>query len=322
MHYTEEQFLAANEIPIVDILCGNGEQIKKVGNVQIWTTHDSVRFNGSKWFRFSTGEGGRSVGFCMSFFDMPCAAAVSYLLQTFRPELADLESETIRRSLHGGSSNDKAECAAEKKISPENTPSKNPTNDLLRNYLCQVRCIDPRIVSFFIQEGVLYETRGNHHIAFVGRDRDARVRNIQLRGTDDSNGKYRKNVKGSDLSFGFCHQGVTNRVYVFEAPIDLMSFLTLYPKDWERHSYVALGGVSKNALERMLADNEHIDTVVLCLDNDDAGRKACRRITEEMETIEGIRLRRLLPIHKDWNEDLVALAEKMEGEQICHHLLS
>ena len=60
MHYTEEQFLAANEIPIVDILRGNGEQIKKVGNVQIWTTHDSVRFNGSKWFRFSTGEGGRS----------------------------------------------------------------------------------------------------------------------------------------------------------------------------------------------------------------------------------------------------------------------
>ena len=41
-------------------------------------------------------------------------------------------------------------------------------------------------------------------------------------------------------------------VDVFEAPIDMLSFITLHPENWQEHSYVALCGVSDHALLWML----------------------------------------------------------------------
>ncbi len=37
-------------------------------------------------------------------------------------------------------------------------------------------------------------------------------------------------------------------LFVFEAPIDLLSFLCLFKKDWQKQSYLALGGVGEKAL--------------------------------------------------------------------------
>ena len=37
------------------------------------------------------------------------------------------------------------------------------------------------------------------------------------------------------------------RLYVFEAPIDLLSYI-LHPQDWQAHSYVALCGVGGQSM--------------------------------------------------------------------------
>ena len=69
-------------------------------------------------------------------------------------------------------------------------------------------------------------------------------------------------------------------LFVFEAPIDLLSFLCLFKKDWQRQSYLALGGVGEKALLRFLSDRPNIKTVFLCLDSDEAGNDACSRLVE------------------------------------------
>ena len=72
--------------------------------------------------------------------------------------------------------------------------------------------------------------------------------------------------------------GQDGLLYVFEAPIDLLSFLTLYPDRWQEHSYVALCGTGGQAIHWMLEQNPSLRDVVLCLDHDEPGQTAARRL--------------------------------------------
>ena len=57
-------------------------------------------------------------------------------------------------------------------------------------------------------------------------------------------------MKGSDKAFNFCYRGEGDRLFVFEAPVDLLSFLCLFKKAWQKQSYLSLGGVGEKALLR------------------------------------------------------------------------
>ncbi|CAN4072738.1 4-hydroxy-2-oxoglutarate aldolase, partial [Dysosmobacter welbionis] len=104
------------------------------------------------------------------------------------------------------------------------------------------------------------------------------------------------------------------RLFVFEAPIDLISFLCLFKKEWQKQSYLSLGGVGEKALLRFLSDRPNIKTVYLCLDSDEAGNDACSRLVKLMP--EGYTVHRLIPLFKDWNEVLQHRAEITDGKYI------
>ena len=93
-----------------------------------------------------------------------------------------------------------------------------------------------------------------------------------------------------------------NQLFVFEAAIDLLSFIQLFPKDWKKRSYLSLGGVSSVALMTFLSERPQITSVFLCLDNDQAGNEACEKLAEEIP--DGYSVIRLKPSRKDWNEIL------------------
>ena len=79
----------------------------------------------------------------------------------------------------------------------------------------------------------------------------------------------------SDIKHSFHKNGTDRSLYVFEAPIDLLSHITLYPAGWLEHSYVACYGTSIQPVLERLRQNPKLDTVYLCLDNDEAGEDAC-----------------------------------------------
>ena len=85
-------------------------------------------------------------------------------------------------------------------------------------------------------------------------------------------------------------------------------------KDWQKQSYLALGGVGEKALLRFLSDRPNIKTVYLCLDSDNAGNDACSRLAELVP--EGYTVHRLVPLFKDWNEVLQHRAEITDGKYI------
>ena len=116
--------------------------------------------------------------------------------------------------------------------------------------------------------------------------------------------------------YSFHWHGESGRLYLFEAPIDMLSFITLHPENWQSQSYAAACSVSDRVLMQMLKDDPSLQKVFLCLDNDKAGHDAAARMMEKLSTM-GIQSGILVPTHKDWNEDLLFSGEE---EAMCQDL--
>ena len=123
-------------------------------------------------------------------------------------------------------------------------------------------------------------------------------------------------MRGSDKAYNFCFEGTENDLCVFEAPIDLLSFITLHPVNWEKFHYLSLGGVADKALVRYLKEHPQIERIYLCLDNDEAGNNACTFITDGLPMKYDVF--RMLPNLKDWNE---ILPSDLENKAKAYRLL-
>ena len=64
----------------------------------------------------------------------------------------------------------------------------------------------------------------------------------------------------------------------------------------------------------MLERCPNIETVHLCLDNDQAGQQASRRLAGVVRE-QGLEVDALVPIFKDWNMDLCASVEQEMAAQ-------
>ena len=185
--------------------------------------------------------------------------------------------------------------------SPEfHLPLRNVTNVNAKNYLVTERGLDEGLIDIFLNTGDIYEDAKYHNVVFVGRDSKNLPRYAHCRGTKE---KFRLDVAGSDKSYGFSHQGKNEKLFVFEAPIDLLSFINLFPKNWQDHSHLSLGGVAYKALQQFVEDHKGISTIYLCLDNDEAGEAACIHLNKEIP--EDKKVYRMRPPMKDWNELLI-----------------
>ena len=279
MQYTEEQIARANQTDLVSFLNAQGEQLVKSGREYRWKKHDSVTVSGNRWYRHSQSKGGYPVDFVMEFYHATFPEAVKMLIGE--------EGEGRQKP-----------CLAP---SPDfRLPEKSETNETVIKYLTEIRRLEKDLVEEWIAGGNIYEEKKHHNVVFVGRDADGIPRYAHCRGTGEI--KYRGDVAGSDKSYGFCHRGADNQLFVFEASIDLLSFIQLFPKDWKKRSYLSLGGVSSVALMTFLSERPQITSIFLCLDNDHAGNEACEKLAGEIP--DGYRVIRLKPARKDWNEIL------------------
>lgn len=290
MYYTQEQIDRANQADLADFLRGQGEQLERAGNEYRWKRHDSLTVRGNKWYRHSQSKGGGPVDFLMEFFGKSFTEAVQLLTGeqgSVKPEQTAPAEPQFR------------------------LPMRNGSTAAVMKYLTEARRIDEDVAGFFISTGDIYEDADRHNAVFVGRDENGIPRYAHSKGTA---GSFRLDVKGSDKAFNFCYRGEGEKLFVFEASVDLLSFLCLFKKDWRERSYLSLGGVGEKALLRFLSDRPNIKTVFLCLDNDEAGNDACSRLVKLMP--EGYTVNRLAPLFKDWNEVLQRRAEITDGKYL------
>ena len=283
MTYTQAQIDKANAVDLEKFLRAQGETLVRSGKEYRWKAHDSLTVCGNKWFRHSQSKGGLPVDFVMEFYGKSFPEAVQMLTGEpgeVQPEADSAPSPAFR------------------------LPLRNVTNANILNYLTQERKLSPSLVNFFIAAGDIYEDAAHHNVVFVGRDADGHPRYASNRGINE---KFRQDAAGAEKAFGFAHRGTDKQLLVFEAPIDLLSFIELFPKNWQQHSYLALGGVSAKALQQFLSERPDVERVFLCLDADKAGEDACKRLAALLP--DTVSVTRIQPCMKDWNDVLVHRAE-------------
>lgn len=278
MSYTQEQIDRANQVNLEQFLCSQGEELIQSGREYRWKNHDSLTVKDNKWFRHSQNKGGYPIDFVMEFYDKTFPEAMQMLIGEEAIEIATEPASKAEFRL----------------------PPRCGSNDRIIKYLTEERKLPKDLVEEFIADGLIYEDAKHHNVVFVGKDINGIPRYAHCRGTAD---KFRMDVAGADKSYGFCYRGKGTELYVFEAPIDLLSHIALYSAGWRELSYLSLGGVSPKALECFLSERKDIESIYIATDNDEAGNSAAEKLAELIPKEKAVY--RFLPQAKDWNEELI-----------------
>lgn len=232
-----------------------------------------------------------------------------------------------------------------KEKKPFELPKPYRNMDRVKNYLHYVRGIDEDIIETFANENMIYESADYHNAVFVGFDKNGIPRHANKRGIGRGS-TFKGNAESSMDEFAFHRICKGKLLYLFEAPIDMLSFISMQKANdlqkilsrenelkytkmferelaaaacrWKNHSYAASCSVSDRVLFQCLKDYPHIEKVYLCLDSDEPGQAAADRISTKLFAL-GIESEILIPIHKDWNEDLLTTDEneKIGDENPC-----
>ena len=295
--YTDEEKQLANSVDLEQFLHMRGEKLERAGREYKLIyydgsgKHDSITINGSTWFDHKNQVGGGAIKFMRHFYGMD--------FQTAMNELLGRSVSSICRSPP------KAEVK-EEKPKEFKLPEKNSDMHRVYAYLIKQRFIAPEIITHFARQHTLYEDKEHHNAVFVGFDEKGTPRQAHNRSTNSFGKTFRMTCEGSDTRYSFAHFGESEKLFVFEAPIDMLSYLTLYPQDWQKHSYIAMNGVYENAVLTALKNHSNLEEIVLCTDNDEGGIDAAQRLTDILKEHGYENISRIIPENKDFNEDLKA----------------
>jgi hypothetical protein len=296
IHFTEEQKQRANSVDLVEFLERQGEKLLRSGREKRLASNRSITIRGNRWYDHETGEGGLAIDFLQNYYGFSFPDAVTKLLGE--------QGEKIYKT---------ADIKEQEERKPFVLPQKHSDMRRVYAYLIKQRYIDREIISFFVRNKILYEscelsrdkTKEYHNAVFVGIDENGTPRHGHKQGIYTIGRSFKGNIESSNPCYSFNYTGKSNKLYVFEAPIDMLSFITIYQRDWQHDSYVSLCGVSEQAMLKMIEINSHLNHVILCLDYDIAGIETTEKFYDILVDRK-IRCDKLMPKYKDWNEDLKA----------------
>ncbi|MGI6748451.1 MAG: DUF3991 and toprim domain-containing protein [Anaerovoracaceae bacterium] len=303
VHFTDDQKCRANNVDLVDFLQRHGEKLLPSGRDKRLASDHSITIRGNEWYDHSAEKGGYAIDFVRQFYGLSFPEAVTMLL--------------------GGEQGESYRPVSQKAQEPKNPFSlPKPHSDMRRvyAYLVKTRRIDREVVNYFAKAKLLYEScekskdgmKEYHNAVFVGNDENGTPCHAHKRGLYTEGVDFKGNVDGSDPRYSFHWIGKSDDLYVFEAPVDMLSYITLYPKDWQRYSYVSLCGVGGQAMLWMLEQYPQLRQVSICLDNDEAGHKASERLKNQLAE-KGYESERLISQGKDWNDDLTEAAQQRQS---------
>lgn len=296
INFSDDDLYRANTANLVSYLESRGERIKRVGSTYQYIyadgtgTHDSITISGGKWYDHKNQRGGYAVKFLQEFLGFSFQESVLELLggHSF--------AQTISTPRE----------APKPLTKPFELPEANSDMRRVFAYLTKQRFISPDIISHFAHEHKIYEDGKYHNVVFVGTDENGVPRQASVRSTWSFGKTFRITVANSDTKYSFSHFGNDEKLFVFEAPIDMLSFITLNPIDWKNHSYIAMNGVYESAVLKALENHSELKSVYLCTDNDEGGIEAAERLSDILRARNYDNIFRILPQSKDWNEDLKA----------------
>lgn len=307
-YYTKEQYQYAKyQASALEYALSKGYQLISKGQYYTMPEHDSMVFApDGMWYWNSRGLKGKALDFMLQYEGKDLVDAVLELAGDKEP----------------------AQLTAPKQSAPPpekprqfiSLPEPSDTNRRLYAYLCKERKLDYKVVSRLVNDGLLYEglnrqgEKVQHNAVFVYRNPEGEVIGAFARGLT-STSTYKRDIRGSDKSFGWMIPHPSREpkaLYVFEACIDAASHMTLSP--WEKADRLSLEGLAPKPLLNYLANHPQVKRVVLCLDNDLAGRAATQRLAQRLEGVEV--MVQIPPNGKDWNDYLKSGGKKLPQPEV------
>lgn len=299
-YFTQEQFDAAKQASALEYALSRGYDLMRAGSRYHLREHDSMVFMpDGRWYWNSQHKRGRALDFIIEYEGRSTVEAVLLLTEGNTPIPA-------------------ATNMTEKKDIPFILPTETPqATGILIKYLTVRRCCDIDVVRDLIRHKRIYiscRTTENgviRNAVFVGYDAAGAARSATIRGINYGS-HFKGAVPGSDKMVPFeIPVSSASTLAVFEAPIDAISHATI-DKDngllWDATLRIALGGnPAPHTVVNYLGLRPEIDTVQLCLDNDDGGKKMTAALLQELSTWNGKLETVLPPSGKDWNEYLTNL---------------
>lgn len=298
IYFTKEQREQARRTDLANFLISQGEKVKKSGSEYEWLDgSQKVTIRGHLWYHQYEQKGGDAIDFIRKFYNKDYAEAVQMLLSNYGGQIVNLQT-------------------TEREQKSFILPPRNDRMSRVFSYLLLTREIDKDVLFEFVRKKMIYESADFHNAVFVGYDSNGKPRHAHKRGTVTSN-PYKGNVAGSQLEYSFHFNGTSDKIFLFEAPIDMLSYISMHKENWKEHSYAASCSISDRVLFQCLKDNLNIKNVFLCFDNDEAGQTANKRIAEKLNSM-NIKSKILIPIHKDWNVDIL---NGERTDEICRQVL-
>lgn len=303
--YSDEQIQRAAEADLVDFLRKHGQHLKRVGSEYEWMDgNETVSIKDNMWFHQYERVGGTTINFVEKFFGLNFPDAVKFILNESGSE--EWSAPHIHKKALP-----KPRPVSLKKFE---LPEKNDNMRRTFGYLVNSRGINRNVLKAFVNNGLIYESTLHHNAVFIGKDKYGEDKHAHMRSTTSKH-RWRGNQMGSDARFSFNWRGKGSAVYAFEAPIDMLSYISMHQRNWFDNNYVASCSLSAQPLLQMLDDNPSINYVYICFDNDGPGQKAAQELRARLEE-SGYNAEILVPTLKDWNEDLLNSGQE-EGEIEC-----
>lgn len=303
VRYTDEQIRRVRQTDMLDFLGRHeGFTFKQTGKVYTCVQHDSliVQADRQRWFWNSRtsdtnkeAQGLNVLDYLEKMQGYSWQEAMAYMLgdnAALSPVAASSKKEE--------NSAENVEKKHEFKL-PEKCEGRY--NHVFA-YLCKTRCIDQSVVSYCVKNDLIYQAKEYNNCVFVGYDENGQAKFAESKVANQFYKQFNINVEGSDKRYSF---NITNRtvdtdkstVFVFEAPVDLLSHCTMYlmaeqkrakaenrpanKEIWLNQNRLSLSGKADVALATYLDNNPETKRIVLCLDNDYWGQKACKSIGEK-----------------------------------------
>lgn len=303
-------------ISIVDFCEKNGIELSGNGNWKSLVEHNScvIDVNNNSFVWNSKQKSGDIINFVEEYYNVDFKEAtqilgakkdVPYLIKTYQDEV------TIPKEL--------------KDISLlQNDLQEQNNMKHIYAYLNKTRKIDYAIVQEFVDKKLIAEDI-NRNLIFKTFDKEDKEKLIALSKKGTSVKPYQFiSPHSENVGFRFATSDTVKTLYVYEAPIDLMSHYEMNKKKLIKDNalLLAMTGLKSNAVLNNIKEYDP-EKVVFCVDNDDAGKHFIEKMRSILPENLKDKMEILVPEKKDWNEDIKEkkyLHEKEEIQDTILHL--
>lgn len=303
---SQDEIDRAMKVDILDYLQRKGETFVKQGQYYRHTTHDSLVIKDNMYAWNSKNEKGTNpIVFARLFYDLSFVEAVK--------ELNELGLITNKDTVK--------EKVLKEPFSYEKMVIESNTTENLERYLKKERSISSSVVNKLIENGYVVEDdkknivfKWKSHVGeIVGCDRQG---TIKLNNPNYKHSTFKKIEPGKD-DYGFnVTLGTPTTLYFFESPIDLASYWSLKEKTLTDCRLISMNGLKPKTVINFIRDQQimdlPIDQMVLCVDNDDAGKDFVG-IMDKLLNKDKVKVE-TPTVCKDWN-DLLVRAKKRKKKK-------